>query len=146
MRCSKKAFVMSVFWICIFSCAAYFGLKLLCLKFVPQLLPFVFILTILIFVILFYLCAAYLKTFFAEIREDKLYSKWGFLIKRSFYTELNKVQSVKTLSTPLMRLMGLNNLLLIFDGRVLLLPLLRVKNSEEIVEKIRTLRNINEDI
>lgn len=146
MRCPKKAFVISIFWICVFSCAVYFGLKLLCEKFVPWLLPFVFILTILIFVILFYICAVYFKTFFAEIRADKLYSKWGFLIKRSFYTELNRVQSVKTVSTPLMRFMGLNNLLIIFDGRVLLMPLLKVSNSEEIIEKIRTLRNKNEDI
>lgn len=141
MRCSGKAFGMSVFWIFVFSCVSYFGLKFLCQKFVPQLLPFVFIFTILIFVILFYLCAAYFKTFFAEIKGDKLVSRWGFIIRRNFYTELGKVQSVKTLSTPFMRLMGLNNLLLIYDGRVLLFPLLRVKNTEEIVEKIRTLRS-----
>lgn len=146
MRCPKKAFVISILWICVFSCAVYFGLKLLFEKFVPWLLPFVFVLTILIFVILFYICAVYFKTFFAEIVGDKLSSKWGFLIKRSFYTELKRVQSVKTVSTPLMRFMGLNNLLIIFDGRVLLMPLLRVKNSEEIIEKIRTLRNENEEI
>lgn len=145
MRCSKKAFVVSVIWICGISCASYFGLKFLCESFVPQLLPFVFMITILIFVILFYLCAAYFRTFFSEIKGDKLLNRWGFIIKRSFYTELKRVQSVKTLSTPLMRFMGLNNLLLIFDGSVLLLPLLRVKNSEEIVEKIRALRNESEE-
>lgn len=146
VKISLKAFLLSVLWVAVISCLCYFALMPLCEMFVPFLKPFVFLISTALFIVLFYLGSAHFKTFFAEIKGGELLIFKGFLIRRKIRLNLSYTVSVKLLSTPLMRLLGLSNLLLIFEGSVCLLPLLRKTDAHELFGEIIKIRDKNEKL
>lgn len=137
MKISAKGFFLEVFRVFVLSALGYFALKPLTKRFVPFLEPFVFLIIVVLFVTLFYLCVSYYKTFSAEFFEGKLLISKGLLIRRKIQLNLNFAVSTKVLTTPLMRLLKLSNLLLVFEGSVCFLPLLNTSDAEEILLKSR---------
>lgn len=144
MKITAKGFLLSVAWVAVISLACYFALMPLCERFVPALRPFALIISIGIFLVLFYLACSCFKTFFADIEGKFLTLTKGFLIKRKIRLNLEYAVSVKLFSTPLMRLLGLSNLIVIFEGSVSFLPLLRARDADEIYSRICDLSDINE--
>lgn len=132
MKISRKAFFLSVCWVAVLSFACYFALMLLCERFAEALKPFVFFVSTLFFIVFFYLAAAHFKTFSAKLSGGELLISKGFLIKRKIHLNLKYALSVKLLTTPLMRLLGLVNLLIVFEGSVCVLPLLKAVDGDEI--------------
>lgn len=146
LKISVKAFRLSLCWAGVLSLICYFALMPLCERFAHFLKPFVFLISTALFIVLFYLAAAHFKTFCAKLDDDELLISKGFLIRREIRLNLRYTVSVKLLSTPLMRLLRLSNLLLIFEGSVCLLPLLRIKDAEELFAKIVKVREKNEKL
>lgn len=146
LKISVKAFLLSLCWVTVLSLICYFLLLPLCKRFVPFLKPFVLLISIAFFVALFYICVSYFKTFFAEIRANELAVSKGFLVSRKEKLNLKYTVSVKRFTTPVMRLLGLSNLLLIFEGSVCFLPLLKNTDTEEILSFVSKLRDENETL
>ena len=144
MKILPRAFLLSVVASFLVSCASYYLFVFLCNRFAPFLLPFVFITTVLISVILFYLSAVYYRNFFAELRNDKLIIYKGFIIKRKIVLNLRFVVSAKNVSTPLMRLLKISNLLLLSEGSLCILPLIQAEDSERLYKTILTICEENE--
>mgnify|MGYP003292918272 CR=1 FL=1 len=139
MKILPRAFLLSVVASFLVSCASYYLFVFLCNRFAPFLLPFVFITTVLISVILFYLSAVHYRNFFAELRNDKLIIYKGFIIKRKIVLDLRFVVSAKNVSTPLMRLLKISNLLLLSEGSLCILPLIQAEDSERLYKTILTI-------
>lgn len=146
MKIPLKAFLLSAFYSAVSAAVSYFALMPLCRSFAPFLIPFVLIISISVFIVLFYLSAAHYKTFSAKIDGGRLAVSKGFLIRRKIRLSLEFTVSVKQLTTPLMRLLGLSSLLLIFEGSVCVLPLLKSADAEEIFGVIIEIRDKNEKI
>lgn len=146
MKILPRAFILSTFYSLFISAASYFLLKFLCKSFAQFLLPFVFLFTVLLFSVLSYLSAVHFKRFFACIKDEKLIIKSGFIIKREKILKLNYTVSVKNVSTPVMRLLKISNILLIFEGSVCILPLLRKADAHELFGEIIKIRDTNEEI
>ncbi len=146
MRISLKAFWLSVLWVGLISCTAYFLLINLCRKFTPYLSPFVFLACTVLFTILFYLSAVHFRAYSLKLNNEKLLISSGFLIKRTKTLNLKYTASVKYISTPLMRLLKLSNLMLVFEGSVYFLPLLKVQDAELIFKSILKICDKNETI
>ena len=146
LKISVKALVLSLCWVSVLSVFFYYLLMLLCKEFAPFLKPFVFLISIAFFVAMFYICVSFFKTFFADIKEKQLTISKGFLIKRKENLKLSYIVSVKKLTTPFMRFLGLSSLLLIFEGSVCFLPLLRVQDACIISESILKISDKNETI
>lgn len=146
MRISLKAFWLSVLWTGLISCVTYFLLISLCRKFVPYLSPFVFLISTTLFVVLFYLSAVHFKAYSIKLQSDRLNIYSGFLIRRTKTLNLNYTVSVKYVSTPLMRILKLSNLMLVFEGSVCFLPLLKAEDTEFIFKNILKICDKNETI
>lgn len=146
VKITAKGFLLSVAWVAIVSLICYIALMPLCERFVPFLRPFVLLISVSLFVFLFYLACSCCKTFFAELSGKILMLSKGFLIKRKIRLNLEFAVSVKLLTTPLTRLLGLSNLLIIFEGSVIFLPLLRVRDAEEIYRCALKISDNNEKL
>lgn len=136
MKILPRAFILAVFVSLVVSAASYFLFVFLCNRFAPFLLPFVFLTTALIFVILFYLSAVHYRTFFADLKGEELIISKGFIIKRKITLNLRFVVSAKNVSTPLMRLLKISNLLLVFEGSLCFIPLIKAGDAERLYDKI----------
>ncbi len=136
MKIAKKAFMLSVLWVVLLSVAVHFLFLFLCKSFLPQILPFVFLISIVFFVVLFYFATVHYKTFYVSIKSPEILVTRGFIIKRERHLNLKFTTSVKHASTPFMRFLGLSNLLLVFEGSVCLLPLLKSSDAEQLFQSI----------
>ncbi len=146
MKILPRAFILSLFWSFLISAAACFLLKFLCANFAKNLLPFVFLASVLICVILCYFSAVHYKVFKAQLKGEKLFITKGFIIKRKKHINLSFTVSVKLISTPMMRLMGLSNLLILFEGSACLLPLIKAGDAELLYQSILKISENNEKI
>ncbi len=146
MKILPRAFVLSVFVSFSAAFASYFLLEFLCSRFVPFLLPFVFFATILISVTLFYLSAVHYCTFFAEVNCEKLIITKGFIIKRKTVLNLRFVVSAKYVTTPLMRLFKLSNIMLLSEGSLCFIPLIKAEDAELIYDTVLKISEKYEEI
>lgn len=146
MKIIPRAFALSLLWVTAVSVAMYFVFLFVCKSFAPSLLPFVFLISTLLFAVLFYLAAVHYKTFSLSLNGQKLLISRGFIIKRKRQLNLKYTTSVKYASTPLMRFLGLSNLLLIFEGSLCLLPLLKARDAELLYESVLKISDKNEEI
>ncbi|MBR3987708.1 MAG: hypothetical protein IKK10_00190 [Clostridia bacterium] len=146
MKILPRAFILSVCVSFLVSVASYFLLIFLCNRFAPFLLPFVFFTTVLIFVTLFYLSAVHYRTFFANLKGEKLEIAKGFIIKRKITLNLRFAVSAKNVSTPLMRMMKISNLLLLFEGSLCFIPLVKAEDAEYLYDKVLKISEKNEKI
>jgi len=133
LKIPLKGFFLAVFYSAAVSSVSY----ILLFIFLKKFMPFVILISIALFLTLFYLSASYFKTFSAVLSKGSLLVKKGFFIKRKNHVNLKYALSAKVITTPLMRLLGLSNLLLIFEGSVCFLPLLRYSDAENIFLKSR---------
>ncbi len=136
LKIPKKAFAVLIFWASVLSLSAYFGVRLLCLKIFPWLMPFAFALYIPLFATLYYLAVACYKGFSAMLEKNLLIICKGLLIKRRTVLRLERVMSLKLLTTPLMRALGVSCLFLICEGSFWVLPLIKAGDSELIVKTV----------
>lgn len=146
MKIPLKAFLLSLCWSLLISFASYFPLWFLCRKYAGFMLPFVFLVSILICIVLCYFSAVHFKVFKITLKSYKLCVTKGFIIRRKKYLNLSFVLSVKNFSTPLMRFLKLDNILLLVEGSVCLLPLLKAEDAEVIYESIVKNSEKNEKI
>lgn len=131
-----RAFILSVLYSFSASALLYFLLEYLCRSFAPFLREYVFIVSILISVSLFYLSAVHFCTFSAELKDEKLIIKRGFFIKRKTVLRLRFVTSVKNIRTPVMRLLKLSNTLLLSEGSGCLLLLIKAEDAKTLYNEI----------
>lgn len=146
MKIPPKAFVLSLCWSFLLSVACYFLLWFLCTRYLSILIYFVFLISIIICLSLCYISAVHYKVFIAEMKGESLNICKGFIIKRNKYVNLSFALSVKSASTPLMRLLKLRNLLIMFEGSVCLLPLIKAEDAEIIYDRILRISEKNEKI
>lgn len=146
MKIPPRAFVLSLIWSFLISSASYFLLKFLCTKYAEFLLPLVFIASISIALMLCFFSAVHYKVFRFYIKGKTLYIYKGFIIKRKKHIDLNFTVSVKEVSTPLMRILRLSNILILFEGSVCFLPLIKAEDGDFIYETILSINEKNEKI
>lgn len=136
MKIPLRAFILSLIRSFIISAASYFLLRFLCIKYADFLLPLVFIASILICLGLCYFSAVHYKVFKLALKGKMLYISKGFIIKIQKHINLKFAVSVKTICTPLMRLLKLKSILLLFEGSVCFLPLLKSEDADFIYKNI----------
>lgn len=146
MKILPRAFVLLLSWSLLLSTAAYFLLRFLSAKFAPFILPFVFLISVLLCVILCYLCAAHYRIFSASLEGERLIVTKGFLINRKNHMNLRFAVSIKSFSTPLMRLMKLSNILILFEGSACLLPLIKAEDAQKLSNIITEISEKNKEI
>lgn len=94
----------------------------------------------------FIFAGVYLRSLSVTIRGNMLIIKKGIFVKHETALCLKKAVSVRKLSSPLMRLLGLEDILLICQGSVYFLWLLRKNHAKEILSTLEKVRNINEKL
>jgi len=146
LKILPRAFVLSLCRSFLISAVACFLLKILCEKFATNLLPFVFLISVLICVTLCYLSAVHYKVFRAQLMDQKLMITKGFIIKRKKHINLRFIVSVKYVSTPVMRLLGLSSILVLSEGSGCFLPLITAKDAEFLYQSILSISENNEKI
>lgn len=137
MKIPVRALVLWVVRITVLSSLLYFPLKVLLQKYLPFLVPFVYIFILVFFVGLFSISVINFCTFKAIFEGEKLCIKKGFFIRRQEFLKLSMVVSVKSLTSPLGKLLKVYSAALIFEGNIYFLPPLFEENCNEILLKIK---------
>lgn len=146
MKIPPRVFVLSLIWSLFISAASYFLLWFICIKYAEFLLSWVFFASIIICSLLCYVSAVHYKLFKVNLKGQILSVSKGFIVKRKKHINLDFSVSVKTVSTPLMRLLKLSNILIIFEGSVCLLPLIKTEDADFIYNNILKTNEENEKI
>lgn len=130
-----KALALVVFlWVSIFCTLIYIALSFLLTNFLPAFLPFLipFILSLLLF-LWTYICIL-LSRFNFQIKDNILYIKSGLIFRKDKRFVLTRMVSIKTFSTPFMRLLKLEFILITFEGSIYILPPVSADFAEEILD------------
>ena len=85
-------------------------------------------------------------TFFAEVNCEKLIITKGFIIKRKTVLNLRFVVSAKYVTTPLMRLFKLSNIMLLSEGSLCFIPLIKAEDAELIYDTVLKISEKYEEI
>lgn len=97
-------------------------------------------------VLIFIFRGAYIKSFSVTVRGNKLIIKKGIFVKHETVLYLKRIMSVKEFSSPLMRLLELEDILLICQGSVYFLWLLKKNHAKDILSTLEKVRNLNEKL
>ena len=134
MKLPHKLLLVVLLWIFILCALLYISLYFLLREFLPSLLPFLLSFTASIFLLLWAYIFILLRSFRFHIKENILYIKSGLIFRRDKRFVLSRIVSIKSFSTPLMRLLKLEFLLITFEGSIYILPPVSADFAEEILD------------